>query len=152
MVYISSLLYYNTYYREDFFLFTSHQIKMNLLKEVKDQAIDYLTDNQDLETYGCDLHHEIFNTSYFCNSEKDAKNYLESYGVFEAIKEVRDYEKFNFGEVTTDISNPNKLINMLVYIKGEEILYKSNTLTNDYWNDYIPSEEYKNIIEEIKNS
>ena len=31
MVYISSLLYYNTYYREDFFLFTSHQkTKMDL--------------------------------------------------------------------------------------------------------------------------
>ena len=123
---------------------------MELLKEVKEQALDYLKDNQDINTYGCDLHHEIFNTSYFCNSEKDAKNYLESYGVFEAIKEVREYEKFNFGEVTTDISNPCKLINMLVYIKGEEILNKSNTLTDDYWNDYIPSEKYKNIIEEIK--
>ena len=29
---------------------------MNLLKEVKEQAIDYLKDNQDIETYGCDLH------------------------------------------------------------------------------------------------
>ena len=125
---------------------------MDLLNEVKEQAIDYLKDNQDIDTYGCDLHNEIFNTSYFCNSEKDAKNYLESYDIFEAIKEVREYEKFNFGEVTTDISNPCKLINMLVYIKGEEILYKSNTLTNDYWNEYVPSEEYKNIIEEIENS
>ena len=35
---------------------------MELLKEVKEQAIDYLTDNQDLDTYGCDLHNEIFNT------------------------------------------------------------------------------------------
>ena len=62
---------------------------MNLLNEVKEQAIDYLKDNQNIETYGCDLHNEIFNTSYFCNSEKDAKNYLESYDIFEAIKEVR---------------------------------------------------------------
>ena len=125
---------------------------MELLKEVKEQAIDYLKDNQELETYGCDLHYEIFNTDYFCNSVKDAKNYLENYGVFEAIKEVREYEKFNFGEVTTDISNPVKLINMLVYIKGEEVLNNSKTLTNDYWNEYVPSEEYKNIIEEIENS
>ena len=125
---------------------------MNLLKEVKNQAIDYLTDNQDLEVYGCDLHNEIFNTDYFCVYTSEAKDYLNSYGIFQAIEEVTEYEKFNFGEVTTDISNPCKLINMLVYIKGEEILYKSNTLTNDYWNDYIPSEEYKNIIEEIENS
>ena len=125
---------------------------MNLLKEVKEQAIDYLKDNQDIDTYGCDLHHEIFNTDYFCCYTSDAEEYLNSYGIFEAIREVTEYEKFNFGEVTTDISNPCKLINMLVYIKGEELLSNSTTLNNDYWNDYIPSEEYKNIIEEIKNS
>ena len=125
---------------------------MELLKEVKDQAIDYLKDNQDIETYGCDLHNEIFNTDYFCVYTSDAKKYLETYGVFQAIEEVTEYEKFNFGEVTTEISDPVKLINMLVYIKGEEILYKSNTLTNDYWNEYVPSEEYKNIIDEIENS
>ena len=125
---------------------------MELLKEVKEQAIDYLTDNQDIETYGCDLHHEIFNTDYFCYYDSEAKKYLENYGIFQAIEEVTEYEKFNFGEVTTDISNPCKLINMLVYIKGEEILYKSDTLTNYYWNEYVPSEEYKNIIDEIENS
>ena len=70
----------------------------------------------------------------------------------QAIEEVIEYEKFNFGEVTTDISDPVKLINMLVYIKGEELLSKSTTLNNDYWNDYIPNKEYKNIIEEIENS
>ena len=123
---------------------------MELLKEVKEQAIDYLTDNQDLEVYGCDLHHEIFNTSFFCNYTSDAKKYLEDYGVFQAIEEVTQYEKFHFGEVTTDISNPCKLINMLVYIKGEELLSNSTTLNNEYWNEYIPSEEFKNIIEEIK--
>ena len=125
---------------------------MNLLKEVKNQAIDYLTDNQDLEVYGCDLHNEIFNTDYFCVYTSEAKDYLNSYGIFQAIEEVTEYEKFNFGEVTTDISNPCKLINMLVYIKGEELLNNSKTLTNEFWNGYIPSEEYKNIIEEIENS
>ena len=142
-------MYYNTDIRRFFFIhFLSN--KMNLLNEVKDQAIDYLTDNQDIETYGCDLHHEIFNTDYFCIYTSDAKKYLENYGVFQAIEEVTEYEKFNFGEVTTEISDPVKLINMLVYIKGEEILHKSNTLTNDYWDEYIPNEEYKNIIEEIE--
>ena len=125
---------------------------MELLKEVKEQAIDYLTDNQDIETYGCDLHNEIFNTDYFCVYTSDAKKYLEYYGVFQAIEEVTEYEKFNFGEVTTEISDPVKLINMLVYIKGEELLSNSTTLNTEYWDDYIPSEEYKNIIKEIENS
>ena len=123
-----------------------------LIEEVKETAIDYLKENVCDDTYGCDLHNEIFNTDYFCYYTSDCKKYLEQYGVFEAIEKIQEYEKFNFGEVTTDISNPCKLINMLVYIKGEEILYKSNTLTNDYWNEYVPSEEYKNIIEEIEKS
>ena len=125
---------------------------MNLLKEVKEQAIDYLKDNQDIETYGCDLHHEIFNTDYFCYYTSEAKDYLNSYGIFQAIEEVTEYEKFNFGEVRTEIYDPVKLLNMLVYIKGEELLSNSTTLNNDYWNDYIQSEEYKNIIDEIENS
>ena len=125
---------------------------MNLLKEVKEQAIDYLKDNQDIETYGCDLHHEIFNTDYFCYYTSEAKDYLNSYGIFQAIEEVTEYEKFNFGEVRTEIYDPVKLLNMLVYIKGEELLSNSTTLNNDYWNEYVPSEEYKNIIEEIENS
>ena len=125
---------------------------MNLLKEVKEQAIDYLKDNQDIETYGCDLHHEIFNTDYFCYYTSEAKDYLNSYGIFQAIEEVTEYEKFNFGEVRTEIYDPVKLLNMLVYIKGEELLSNSTTLNNDYWNDYIPSEEYENIIDEIENS
>ena len=123
-----------------------------LIEEVKETAIDYLKDNESDDTYGCDLHNEIFNTDYFCVYTSDAKKYLENYGVFQAIEEVTEYEKFNFGEVTTEISDPVKLLNMLVYIKGEEILYKSDTLTNDYWNEYVPSEEYKNIIDEIENS
>ena len=125
---------------------------MELLEEVKEQAIDYLKDNQDIQTYGCDLHHEIFNTDYFCYYTSEAKKYLETYGVFQAIEEVTEYEKFNFGEVTTQIYDPVKLINMLVYIKGEELLNNSKTLTNEFWDCYIPSEEYKNIIEEIENS
>ena len=125
---------------------------MELLKEVKEQAIDYLTDNQDIETYGCDLHNEIFNTDYFCCYTSDCKKYLEEYGVFEAVEKVQEYEKFNFGEVTTDLSDPFKLLNMLVYILGEEFLSNSHTLTNTYWNEYIPENEYKTIIKELEES
>ena len=34
----------------------------------------------------------------------------------------QDYEEFNFGELTTDISDPEKVVNMYVYIVGEAIL------------------------------
>lgn len=123
-----------------------------LIEEVKETAIDYLTENECSETYGCDLHHEIFNTDYFCYYTSDCEKYLEQYGIFKAIEKVRDYEKFNFGEVTTDLSDPFKLLNMLVYILGEEVLSNSHTLSNTYWNEYIPESEYKTIIEELEES
>ena len=123
-----------------------------LIKEVKETAIDYLKDNQEIETYGCDLHNEIFNTDYFCCYTSDCKRYLEQYGVFEAIEKVQEYEQFNFGKITTNLSDPFKLLNMLVYILGEEFLSNSHTLSNTYWNEYIPENEYKTIIEELQES
>ena len=122
-----------------------------LIEEVKETALDYLKDNECMNTYGCDLHNEIFNTDYFCCYTSDCKKYLEEYGVFKAIEKVQEYEKFNFGEVTTDLSDPFKLLHMLVYILGEEFLSNSHTLNNTYWNEYIPENEYKTIIEELKN-
>ena len=123
-----------------------------LIEEVKETAIDYLKDNECMNIYGCDLHNEIFNTDYFCCYTSDCKKYLEQYGVFEAIEKVQEYEKLNFGEVTTDLSDPFKLLHMLVYILGEEFLNNSKTLSLTYWNKYIPENEYKTIIQELQES
>ena len=35
---------------------------------------------------------------------------------------IKDYELNNFGEITTDFSNSEQVVNMYVYIVGEEIL------------------------------
>ena len=93
-----------------------------LIEEVKETALDYLKDNVCDDIYGCDLHNEIFNTDYFCCYTSNCKKYLEQYGVFEAIEKVKDYEQFNFGEVTTDFSQPERVVNMYVYIVGEQIV------------------------------
>ena len=124
-----------------------------LIKEVRETAIDFLKENSEHSTiYGCDLHHEIFNTDYFCVYTHECKKYLEEYGIFKAIEKVKEYEEFNFGKVTTDLSDPFKLLNMLVYILGEEYLNNSNTLTNELWDIYIPEEKFQVIIEELEES
>ena len=74
--------------------------------------------------YYCDLHNEVFNTDYYIIGTYQAKEALKEYDVFEALEKVQTYEKDNFGEVTTDLSNPEKLINMLYYIIGEEVLFE----------------------------
>ena len=42
--------------------------------------------------------------------------------VFEVIEHIREYEEFQFGEVNTDFSSPEKVVNMYAYIIGEEIV------------------------------
>ena len=42
--------------------------------------------------------------------------------VFEVIDHIREYEDFNFGEFSTDYSDPEKVVNMYAYIIGEEIV------------------------------
>ena len=57
---------------------------------------------------------------------------------------IKEYEEFNFGEVTTDLSEPERVANMFAYIKGEEILSKSKTL-NKFWNIKLDSDHIQDI-------
>jgi len=69
-----------------------------------------------------DLHNEVFNTGYYIIGTYQAKQALTEYGVFEAIEKVQEYEDNAFGELYTDVSDPEKLANMLYYIIGEEVI------------------------------
>ena len=42
--------------------------------------------------------------------------------MFNIIETIRDYEKSNFGEVNTDFSSSEKVVNMYAYIVGEEVV------------------------------
>ena len=101
----------------------------------------------------CDLHNEVFNTDYYIIGTYEAKQQLESIGVFEAIDKVQTYEKDNFGEVTTDLSNPEKLINVLYYIIGEEELSEMMEDIEEFqdnWNNVADDETNKIIVEKVK--
>lgn len=99
--------------------------------------------------YYCDLHNEVFNVDYYIIGTAEAKKALEEYGVFEAIETVMEYEKFNFGEVMTDISNPEKLANMLWYIIGEEAMAEIEGIS-DHWNEEADDEINSEILKEIE--
>ena len=67
---------------------------------------------------------------------------------FDAIEIVQEYEQDNFGEVTTKLSDPEKVVNMLAYIMGEELLNDSDHLT-DKWGEALKIEDLNKISEEI---
>ena len=119
------------------------------VNELKQHAIDYIKDNEPT-CYGCDLHSEIFNSDYYIIGRYQAEQWLVKHiGVFNAIGEIKEYEESNFGEVNTDLSESEKVVNMIVYIAGEEILSNIESL-RDNWNNRLDEEVCKLIIEDLE--
>ena len=107
-------------------------------EEMKEQAIADIIETLENGYSGsyCDLHNEVFNTDYYIIGTYEAKEALREYDVFDAIELVQDYEKNQFGEVYTDLSDPEKLINMVYYIIGDEIIgdmYNEIEKFSDEW-------------------
>jgi len=120
-------------------------------KEAREAIIEALRDGYD--GYYCDLHNEVFNTNYYIVGAYEAKKALEEYGVFDAIEKVQAYEKDNFGEVYTDLSDPEKLINMLYYIIGEEVMYEMMDdieVWRENWNNLADEETNAEILKAIE--
>jgi len=102
--------------------------------------------------YYCDLHNEVFNTDYYIIGTDQAKQALAEYGVWDAIEKVQTYEKDNFGEIYTDLSDPEKLINMLYYIIGEEVLLEMMDgieAWDENWNNQADEETNAEILKAI---
>lgn len=121
--------------------------------EMREEAIEAIINAlEDYDGYYCDLHNEVFNTDYYIIGTHRAKKVLKEYDVFEAIELVQNYEKDNFGEIYTDLSNPEKLINMVYYVIGEEIISEMYEIEefNDNWNDTADGETNKIIIEKMR--
>jgi hypothetical protein len=121
----------------------------NKHREMKQEAVEAIIEalEDGYSGYYCDLHNEVFNTDYYIVGNYEAKEALREYDVFEAIELVQGYEKDNFGEVYTDLSDPEKLINMVYYIIGDEVICKMNDIEafEDNWNN-VADEETNAII------
>ena len=94
--------------------------------EIKQYAIEKIKENlQYNEDYlnqeWSDIHHDLFNTDYYLVYYSACNEWLGE-NVFECIEQIKEYEETNFGEVTTDLSNSESVVNMYVYIIGEYIL------------------------------
>lgn len=126
--------------------------------EIIDDIVSFLENKPFF--YGSELHHEVFNTDYYIIGTFKAKEALNEYGAFDAIGEIVEYEKFNFGEVLTDVSEPEKVANMLYYIKANEFLAKMNggygvegdihEILDENWNNQLEEEDVLKLLEHFK--
>ena len=92
------------------------EIKQYFLDFIEDQDKEWVEENRD------DIHHHAFNTDYYIIYTHQAQQWLGNH-VFECIEVIKDYEQDNFGEVTTDLTDPVKIVNMYAYIVGEQAVY-----------------------------
>ncbi len=116
--------------------------------EIKQYAIDALDNYKGCNIEASELHHEIFNTDYYIIGTYDAKQWLGA-STFDVIETIKEYEQDNFGEVNTDFSDPEKVVNMYVYIVGEEVLQESETLRKQ-WDSKLTDEDLEAIKKELE--
>jgi hypothetical protein len=103
------------------------EIKAYILDRIEEIA-DYNLEKLQ-EPY--DLGNEIYNTDYYIVGTYQAKQWLGT-DVFDVIEHIKYYEQSEFGEVHTDFSSPEAIVNMWVYIIGEQNIYD---LVEQYIND-----------------
>ena len=73
--------------------------------------------------------------------------------VYYAIGRIYDYEKDNFGEVYTDLSEPMKIVNMLYYIIGGDVMYECGLFNEpfmDDWNNLADEETNQKMIDALE--
>jgi hypothetical protein len=102
-------------------------MKTSIKTELSNYILDCINDGIICNANKDEWHNLLFNQDYYIIGYYNASQWLKSHniGEFEAIEIVRDYETDNFGEFTTEI-NSERIVNMLVYIYGEELIYSED--------------------------
>ena len=118
------MAYYDdlTYKRDEIKKFLNDRVK-ELKEYSKDEYNTLVKDGE--------LHNEIFNTDYYVAYYSEANEWLGDHA-FEIIGIVKEYEEDNFGEVTTDLSDSTKVVNMYVYIVGEDLINEDSRFERDW--------------------
>ena len=116
---------------------------------VKDYLLTSLEDfNYDgFSIDSCDLHNEVFNTDYVTIGTYQAEEELGelAHDMFTALETYQE----EFGEGYTDIGNPEKVLNLVYYMIGNEIINDINYL-QDVWDQVIDHTDIQKIIKELK--
>lgn len=121
-------------------------MKTDQIQDIIDHGIDRLQEMDGCD-YASELHHHLYNEDYFIIGTHKAKEWMGNQA-FDIIAKVQEYEQSNFGEVATDLGDPEMVASMYAYIVGEEILSHSDTL-REKWDSSLDAADLKEIMCEI---
>lgn len=100
------------------------------LETIKQELQEYINDEKsnynDVDIN--DLHYHLFNEDYYIIGYYKAEQWLKKHNIniFQGISFVQDYEREMFGnDGMRNYDNAESLVNMIVYIIGEELLYEN---------------------------
>tara|TARA_R100000742_G_C4165798_1_gene5785 strand:- start:24 stop:371 length:348 start_codon:yes stop_codon:yes gene_type:complete len=102
--------------------------KQTIKTELKQYILDNYRDYSELLEIE-DLFQALFNTDFYIIGYYQAEQWLKKHhiSVFEGIKFVQTYERFQFGhDAVRTYDNAEKLVNMITYIIGEELIFSGD--------------------------
>ena len=91
------------------------EITKYFVDRLKEYDKDFVKDNWD------DLHYHIFYTNNYIIGRYQATKWLGE-EVFNVIGYIQDYEQHNFGKVSTNLSEPEHVVDTYVYLAGQFVL------------------------------
>ena len=97
-----------------------------------------------------DLHNDVFDSDYYIIGTHAATEALEEYGLFKAIKKVKEYQELHFGEVFTDFSCPETLATDLSYVIAGEAYFDIESVNDNYDKSFLDEEVKEQVIEELE--
>ena len=99
-------------------------MKNSIKSELKGYVFDLIDEGVLTEENRDDWHFFAFKESPYLIGYYECKGWLALHGIdiFEAIRICQEYEMDNFGQIYKPYDNAETLVNMLVYIYGEEVI------------------------------
>lgn len=132
-------------------MYAINLVNSNTEREFYSLILDAINDNRLNDTDISDMHNEVFNTDMFIIGYFDCTEWIKdnNLNTFEVIGAIKDYETDNFGKITTDISDSEKVVNMFAYILGEEIINSLDFIDSN-GNETFTDELLQELKEELE--
>lgn len=102
-------------------------MKASVKEELTSYIQDLKNDNVLTDENKDEWHYLAFNQNYYVIGYYNASQWLKNHDLdpFEAVSICQQYEVDNFGECRTVYYSSEKVVNMLAYIYGEELIYNN---------------------------
>lgn len=112
-----------------------HSVKQEIREFALSQLVDFQLDENQLEDIH-EVHNQIFNMDYYIIGYYECDEWLKFHhiNVFEGLEYIKENEEMHFGESLNDCHNSERLVNLIVYFVGMDII---DEVVQDYKQNFL---------------